>query len=241
MGKAKTLAEILSGKTRFGKLTVLGDAPSKVSPSGYSARCAFVRCDCGVTKTVRTGDLKHGYATSCGCEQRRLLGIASRERQLRHGQSGRTDEYVCWTSMKQRCNNPNAQGYENYGGRGISVCERWNDSFEQFFADMGTKPTKRHSIERIDVNGNYEPSNCKWANHTEQSNNRKSNVVLTIDGVSRTAVEWARHAGIPDHLIYLRLRAGWSHKQCVETPVLRAGVKRGGRYSRKPRPFDEDK
>lgn len=230
MARIKPLSEVLNGVTRFGRLTVLGEAPPRVSASGFTAKCAHVRCDCGTEKSVRAGDLKNGYAQSCGCLQKELTAARIVERTRTHGHAGSgeaTPEYRTWSSLKKRCLNPKDGSYDNYGGRGITVCGRWRDSFEAFYEDMGPRPSSRHSIERVDVDGNYEPSNCRWATPTEQANNRRSNVVLTIDGESSTVAEWSRKAGVRLDRIYTRLRKGWSHRDAVFGPA-------GGRRYHKP-------
>lgn len=133
-------------------------------PSGGSYRRAVCKCTCGTITDVTSATLRQGTTKSCGC-----LQVAMH---TSHGMS-RTTEYRTWDSMRQRCNNPNFYQYRHYGGRGIEVCHEWQDSFETFYRDMGPKPGASHSIDRINVNGNYEPGNCRWATKKEQSLNRR--------------------------------------------------------------------
>jgi hypothetical protein len=149
----------LSGQ-RFGRWTAV--ALESVE-SGRVTRWVCV-CDCGEFDAVQSGNLKSGHSTSCGCY--------SSERATTHGKCW-TPEYLSWGGMIQRCGNPKATGYEFYGGRGIRVCPRWRESFPNFLADMGPRPSVACSIDRIDVDGNYEPGNCRWATKSEQNSNRR--------------------------------------------------------------------
>ena len=136
----------------------------------------------------------------------------------RHGMSG-TPEHNAWMSMKSRCFNPNNKYYSDYGGRGITVCDRWLNSVENFLADMGSRPTAKHSIDRIDNDGDYCPDNCKWSTQTEQVNNRRSNRLITIDDVTLTIAQWAKKMGFGKKVIGDRLKLGWSEFDAVMTPV----------------------
>jgi hypothetical protein len=147
----------LVGK-RFGRWTVLGEHPER-----RRGRHWLCRCDCGTERTVRENNLRYGSSKSCGC-------CVARERNTRHGQSY-SRVYSIWIALRQRCSNPESTNYANYGGRGITVCERWL-AFENFYADMGDPPPGL-SIDRIDNDGNYEPGNCQWATASEQLRNRR--------------------------------------------------------------------
>jgi hypothetical protein len=144
---------------RFGRLTVVSLVPSNRSP--YYWHC---QCDCGKTLNAEPNLLISGGVKSCGCLRKELLRT--------HGYS-HLWEYGCWWAMVSRCCNPNDSSYKNYGGRGIKVCDRWIDSFEDFFKDMGERPGSEYSIDRKDNNGNYEPGNCRWATRSQQQRNKR--------------------------------------------------------------------
>ena len=199
----------LTGK-RFGELTVCYESSERTG----NAVVWTCKCDCGNITNVLAGNLVRGNTSSCG-HLRVTRGI---ERKTTHGLTG-TPEYMTWGSMLKRCTNPNDRGYHNYGGRGISVCDRWLSSFENFYADMGPRPSDLHSIDRRDNNGNYEPSNCYWATKDEQLNNKRTNYIVYYKDKRYTVSQLAKEFGIGYETLRKRLHSGWSVERAVETPV----------------------
>lgn len=166
------------------------------------------RCDCGTEKQVSAQGWGRSGTKSCGC----ILLEKNRSRPVRgqtnlvHGESGtksskRSSEYISWASMQQRCYNQKHSTYANYGGKGVSVCDKWRQSFQSFLLDMGRKPFQGASIDRIDVLGNYTPDNCRWASSTQQNTNRTNNTHVVISGNRSTISEASRMVRIPQRTI----------------------------------------
>lgn len=200
-------ARDLTGE-RFGRLVVLWRGENIVEPSGATRSAWFCVCDCGETKTVSQHSLSRGLTRSCGCMMR--------EKTPKHGMS-RRPVYRQWAAMLQRCNNPRHTHFSHYGGRGIQVCERWHD-FMSFFEDMG-EPEPGMTLDRIDVNGNYEPGNVKWSSRREQANNRRNNTTLTYAGKTLTIAEWGRVTGLGKSAIKNRLSRGWPVDRILREPL----------------------
>lgn len=191
------------GDKRFGKLTVVS-----FDHTDDEFRCFWnVKCDCGKEKVVNGSHLKSGNTKSCGCLHKEMTTRYNKEFNITHAMS-HSSTYISWQSMKNRCCNINDQCYENYGRRGISVCDRWKDSFENFYKDMGDRP-KGMTIDRINNDGNYEHGNCKWATQREQGNNRRTNVFLTYNNLKLTVAQWARKLDMPHTTILRRIKHGW--------------------------------
>lgn len=162
------------------------------------------RCDCGNIGKVRADQLKNGHSASCGCLCKEINILRNKKLFTKHGHSinqHQTRAYRAWIGMRRRCQNPNNKWY---GGRGIFVCERWRD-FQTFLTDMGIPPSPKHSIDRINPNGNYEPSNCRWATHLEQMSNTRSNILILFDRKTKTLAEWSRVLGIKYATLYARI------------------------------------
>lgn len=188
---------------RFGRLTVVSQAPI-LSWKNRRWHCV---CDCGNRIAVAGGDLRNGRSQSCGCLRQ--------ERITTHGMS-RTPIYKAWAGMLSRCNNPGSTYYHYYGGRGITVCERWQ-TFENFHADMGDRP-KGLSLDRIDNDKGYSPENCRWATSRQQCQNRSNNVELTLNGKTQCVSEWSRELGIGTQTLYERIWRGWSDEDTLTLP-----------------------
>lgn len=172
------------------------------------------RCNCGNITICISSILNSGNTKSCGCQK--LSGIE--RNRFKHGMVG-TRVYHAWSSMIQRCANPNNISYKNYGARGITVIQPWLDSFMNFFNDMGYPPTTKHEIERINNDLGYSSDNCKWATRQEQSLNRRTNKFINYQGDRIVYSEWAKRMNMNIHTLYGRLRAGWSYDRIISEPV----------------------
>lgn len=202
---------------RFGRLVVAEYKGSNGKRSLW--RCV---CDCGGEATRSTDALRRaaqkGSATSCGCLAiERITNL----RKTHGATSGRsvTPEFQAWAGMKGRCSNPNDAKYHRYGGRGIYVCERWANSFDTFFADMGPRPSPRHSVDRIDLDGPYSPGNCQWAEPKVQSRNTSRNIFVEVGGARMCATDAALQFGIPISAFLRRLHRGWTAAEALSTPL----------------------
>lgn len=201
------LVNLLGGK--FGRLTVVSKTTKRGSSGSVFWNCL---CECGKTKDVSSSCLRTGQTKSCGCL---FLDIASEKGMAKriHGMT-LTNTYRSWGGMKQRCNNPNNEKYGIYGGAGITVCDEWNKSFDNFFKDMGECP-KGMSIDRIDVTKGYYKDNCRWATQKQQQNNRSNNVIITVGEVPMTMSEYCQKHGLNSDKVQQRLKRGWSQERAV--------------------------
>jgi hypothetical protein len=172
-------------------------------------------CSCGTQKEIVGSSLRTG-TVSCGCYLREII----KSIRLVHGcaRIGKdTREYRAWTAAKSRCNNPNNVRYHRYGGRGIKMCPKWEQSFAEFLQDMGPCPSGS-SIDRIDTNRGYEPGNCRWATNREQSVNRTNNKLIAWRGEILTQVDWERRLGLPRGILCQRLKSHWAIERALSTP-----------------------
>lgn len=165
------------------------------------------KCICGRIHQFKRKDLKHKKRDRCTCARREKLNPTKHSL------------YSLWGSMVDRCECPTNHKYKDYGGRGITVCERWRKSFLTFVEDMGPRPSKVHTLDRCDNDKGYSPSNCRWATRAEQIANRRNTIRLTYKGETKLIDEWATHLGIKRTTIRARLLRGWDVKETLEKPV----------------------
>lgn len=182
----------------FGRLTVLSQLGNRGRRPLW-----LCSCTCGGHKEATTRDLRTGHTKSCGC----LHDEANASRCITHGASG-TPEYATWLRIKDRCYNEKNPKYPRYGGRGIRVDEAWLGSFVQFLADMGPRPSEKHSIDRIDNDGNYEPANCRWATAKEQARNTSRNRRVSLGGATALLTDWADRLQMSPSALHYRLATG---------------------------------
>jgi hypothetical protein len=202
---------------RFGRLVAIEATDKRVSGK-VMWRCI---CDCGVETISNVQHLREGRRVSCGCA--REAGRQIKKKTPKHGHyvgDRPTAIYRIWSGMLTRCFNQKMPQYHNYGGRGITVCERWRQ-FENFLADMGERPPGMTLDRYPDNDGNYEPGNCRWATMKEQSRNKRSNRLVTHDGKTATVAEWGERTGIDRHTIGDRIvKSGWSEERALTAPLM---------------------
>lgn len=206
---------------RYGKLT----ATFFAGKNKHGQTQWLCRCDCGYKTVVTTGHLRSGHTKSCGC----AAIETARKNHTTHGM-GKTRLYRIWSNIKSRCENPGSSVYERYGGRGITVCDEWRDSFQSFkdwAEENGYKDNL--TIDRIDNNGEYSPENCRWATPKEQGNNKRNNHLIEINGETKTLSQWCDLYGLSSDLVKQRInKLGWSPLMAFTTPI-------GGRRGRHER------
>jgi hypothetical protein len=192
---------------RFGRLVVLERKGSDI----FSKALWECKCDCGKTTQTTTSLLRSGKTKSCGC-----LVIDSGKARATHGMS-RTNDYAIWAGMLDRCYNDKSASYPRYGGRGITVCDAWRESFETFHKDMGPRPSINHSIDRRKNNEGYHPDNCHWTTPIEQSNNRERTLFFEKDGETKSLMQWCTQLNLKYSLIYHRIKVlGWAFHEAIQ-------------------------
>ena len=212
-GNMSKLIDLIGQK--FGRLTVVERAENGIRKDGSPFTRWMCKCDCGKEKIVTGSNLRKGITKSCGCYAKEQTGKINRTHGLK-----KSKLYVRWRDMKLRCNNPNDSHYKDYGGRGITVCNEWLHDFKAFYDwSISNGFDENLSLDRIDVNGNYEPLNCRWITMKEQQNNRRNNHWITYNGETHTMMQWSEITGINFHTIKGRLKMGWTIERAFTTPV----------------------
>ena len=212
---------------KFGKLTVI----KLVEGDNAQNRKYLCQCDCGNEKITSEDNLKRGHCKSCGCLYKNNGG---KQKEIKgYYLDSRSKLYKVWVSMIRRCTNPKDCNYERYGKRGITVCEEWKDysAFRNWAINTGYEENHSRaecSLDRIDNNGNYEPSNCRWTNSKIQGNNTRTNTIIGYKGVSKTLSEWADFYKIPYDLFVNRYIKGWTIEEIITIP--KGGRRKYGRY-----------
>ncbi len=185
-----------------------------IKPSGSKQVTYWkCRCSCGRICDVRKDHLTTAKIRSCGClrfDTMKTHGEAIERR--------KTPEYSAWAGIKSRCEQVGSTAYKRYGGAGIRVCERWN-TFEQFLADMGRRPTAQHSVDRINNGGNYSPENCRWATQHQQQRNKSTNIFVSHGGRTMCVTDWALEHGMHPSTLLSRLHRGWSIEKSLSAPL----------------------
>jgi hypothetical protein len=197
----------------FHKLTVVGSPIRARTEQRWHVMC---RCECGTETLVMCKLLVGGHSKSCGCIRGHKGESATQN--VKHGLA-HGPEWRVYYSMLHRCYKPQNKVYAEYGGRGIKVCDRWRESFEAFVSDMGPRPEGMTLDRYPDVNGNYEPENCRWATPKEQANNRRNNVYLDAFGERLTVAEWSAKTGIGVAVLRARIKYGWSAERLLSEPI----------------------
>jgi hypothetical protein len=191
-------------------------------------RQGLFRCSCGNEFIANTADVARRKTQSCGCLLKKIatFNLPKREDLIKHGHAGATNkskEYATWSRIRHRCNNPTAIFYEYYGGRGITVCERWNNKetgFLDFLADMGNPPSADHSLDRMDNSKGYSPDNCRWVTMKEQNRNKRSNVMITRGDRTMCLTDWAIEAGFCPYTVRNRIvNYKWDIERALTTPI----------------------
>lgn len=212
-------SKTITAGTRFTRLVVIEQSsPLIIRSTGCRIKRCLCMCDCGETAIVRDVCLRNGTTQSCGCLRRERTSLTYKT----HGHTAEkqtTRTYHAWATMKKRCSNPACKKFPRYGGRGIKVCEQWQNSFQTFLSDMGECPPGL-SIDRVNNDGNYEPGNCRWATRKEQARNTNSNRRIEFQSQTLCLSEWAERTALKPITILMRLKRGWTVERTLTTPSL---------------------
>lgn len=214
----------ITGKI-FGELTVISRGLSTNNNTYW-----LCKCSCGKEKEIARTNLRSGDIRSCGCKTSEFLSKALRGKYIIHGQACNnkpSPEWRAWFGAFSRCYNKYNPSYKRYGGRGIKVCSRWKESFQNFFDDMGPKPSPKHSLDRVNNNGDYSPDNCRWSSAKEQQNNRSNNRLISFNGKTKTLTAWAEEVGVRRDTLWRRIVVQeWSIERALTTATIPPKLRR---------------
>lgn len=200
--------EVKSGD-RYGRLTIIQEVEPRTKNNGKIDRQFLCKCNCGKEITTSLSLLRTKHVSSCGCLWKRVKGNAPKPEYDPNIRKEHPRIYRIWNGIRERCFNPNCDNYYLYGARGVTVCDEWM-YFENFCEwALASGYSDKLTIDRIDSNGNYEPSNCRWTTMLEQGNNRRNNTLLTLEGKTQTLSEWCREKDISVHVVVARIKLGW--------------------------------
>ncbi len=216
--------EYFGPEKRSGRLVVVREVEGIKTKGNGTIRKALFRCDCGVEKIKRLSEVKSGAVQSCGCLHREMASGLAAATATKHGDAksaGRAPEYQIYRAMLNRCFNTKVERYPEYGGRGITVADEWrgDGGYERFLADVGRRPSKEHSLDRIDPNGNYMPGNVRWAVKEIQANNKRNSVRIKVGERDMTLREMSEECGLGIATIRYRLKQGLSPEKAMTEPV----------------------
>jgi hypothetical protein len=210
---------------RFGRLVVTGIGSGREAKAGKGKvrlrKTVLVQCDCGNCKEVVVGALQSGQTVSCGCYRHEVNQAVTRKNARTTCFNHSHELHSVWWSMHVRCYNTSNKRFARYGGRGITVCDRWK-SFENFLQDMGERPSVKHSIDRINNDGNYCPENCRWATNKEQGNNTSKTRLVCYEGELLSITQLAEKHGILVGTLWARLKRGMELEQAIKTPLRKS-------------------
>lgn len=204
---------------KLGECYYIKDNGFQIQPSGKRKRRAIFRCRCGKEFDSIIESIRYGATISCGCLK---LNNPPPPINFKHGHSTRgrkTPEYRTWNAMKARCNGNSAEYRKLYTYKGITVCQRWINSFENFLSDMGKRPSDQYSLDRKDGFKGYSPENCRWATIEEQNSNKSSNIIIEFQGERLCLMQWAKKLGISWHTLKYRISNGWPPERAFMTPA----------------------
>lgn len=203
---------------KFGRLLAIGPIERKKSSTGGKRIIWLCECQCGNTAQVSDVCLRFNGTKSCGCAVKDHA-LRNAKRLTKHGLY-KSPEYETWKRMRRRCNDTTSPEYKNYGGRGIRVCDEWQNDFRAFFEAIGPRPTPLHTLDRKNNNRGYEPGNVRWATRREQGNNRRTTRLINIGGMEKSVSDWCRHFQVVSRdVAFGRMRTGWDPVSAMTLPL----------------------